>query len=57
MRKDIYALGLKAQPWWWEAWTPNNALSQFYSGDPSSFLPAIGAWYRTRDWLGRKMAG
>jgi NADPH-dependent 2,4-dienoyl-CoA reductase/sulfur reductase-like enzyme len=28
MRKDIYAPDFKAQPWWWEAWTPNNALSQ-----------------------------
>jgi glycine/D-amino acid oxidase-like deaminating enzyme len=28
MRKDIYAPGFKAQPWWWEAWTPNNSLSQ-----------------------------
>src|SRR6201998_2105402 len=28
MRKDIFAPGFKAQPWWWEAWTPNNALSQ-----------------------------
>ncbi|HEY2870838.1 MAG TPA: FAD-dependent oxidoreductase [Reyranella sp.] len=29
----------------------------FYNGDPSWFLPAIGAWYRTRDWLDRRMAG
>lgn len=28
-----------------------------YNGDPSWFLPAIGAWYRTRDWIDRKMAG
>jgi hypothetical protein len=28
-----------------------------YNGDPSWFLPAIGAWYRTRDWLDRRMAG
>jgi glycine/D-amino acid oxidase-like deaminating enzyme len=28
MRKDIFAPGFKAQPWWWEAWTPNTALSQ-----------------------------
>ncbi|HYC66009.1 MAG TPA: FAD-dependent oxidoreductase, partial [Reyranellaceae bacterium] len=28
MRKDIYHPDFKAQPWWWEAWTPDNALSQ-----------------------------
>jgi glycine/D-amino acid oxidase-like deaminating enzyme len=28
-----------------------------YNGDPSWFLPAIGAWYRTRDWLDRRLAG
>ncbi len=27
-----------------------------YNGDPSWFLPAIGAWYRTRDWLDRHLA-
>ena len=27
MRKDIFHPDFKAQPWWWEAWTPNNALS------------------------------
>ena len=28
-----------------------------YNGDPSWFLPAIGAWYRTRDWIDRRLAG
>src|SRR6185369_6728671 len=28
MRRDIFAPGFKAAPWWWEAWTPNNTLSQ-----------------------------
>ena len=28
MRTDIFHPDFKAQPWWWEAWTPNNALSQ-----------------------------
>ena len=28
MSKDIFHPDFKAQPWWWEAWTPNNALSQ-----------------------------
>ena len=27
MRRDIFHPDFKAQPWWWEAWTPNNALS------------------------------
>jgi hypothetical protein len=27
-----------------------------YNGDPSLFLPLIGAWYRTRDWIDRKRA-
>ena len=27
MRTDIFHPDFKAQPWWWEAWTPNNALS------------------------------
>jgi glycine/D-amino acid oxidase-like deaminating enzyme len=30
--------------------------SRFYNGDPSWFLPIIGAWYRTRDWLDRRRA-
>src|ERR1700745_954999 len=25
---DIFHPDLKAAPWWWEAWKPNNALSQ-----------------------------
>src|SRR5579862_1180037 len=43
MRKDIYAPGFKAQPWWWEAWTPNNALSQ----DPpaKTDVVIVGAGY------------
>ncbi len=27
-----------------------------YNGDPSWFLPIVGAWYRTRDWLDRRLA-
>jgi glycine/D-amino acid oxidase-like deaminating enzyme len=27
-----------------------------YNGDPSWFLPMVGAWYRTRDWIDRKRA-
>src|ERR1700761_6093863 len=43
MRKDIYAPGFKSQPWWWEAWTPNNALSQ----DPpaKTEVVIVGAGY------------
>ena len=26
--KGIFHPDFKAAPWWWEAWTPNNALSQ-----------------------------
>ncbi len=33
---------------------PEHAL---YNGDPSLYLPLIGAWYRTRDWLDRRLAG
>ena len=42
-RKDIYAPGFKPQPWWWEAWTPNNALSQ----DPpaKTQVVIVGAGY------------
>ena len=28
MRTDIFHPDFKAAPWWWEAWHPNNALSQ-----------------------------
>ena len=28
-----------------------------YNCDPSWFLPAVGAWYRTRDWIDRRLAG
>ena len=28
MAEDIYSRDFKAAPWWWEAWTPDNALSQ-----------------------------
>ena len=43
MRNDIFAPGFKAQPWWWEAWTPNNALSQ----DPpaKTDVAIVGAGY------------
>ena len=43
MRKDIYAPGFKAQPWWWEAWTPNTVLSQ----DPpaKTQVVIVGAGY------------
>src|SRR5215831_18886511 len=43
MRKNIFAPGFKALPWWWEAWTPNNALSQ----DPPARTQVviIGAGY------------
>ena len=27
-----------------------------YNGDPSWILPVIGAWYRTRDWIDRRLA-
>ena len=27
-----------------------------YRGDPSWFLPMVGAWYRTRDWIDRRLA-
>ena len=27
-----------------------------YNGDPSLYLPLIGAWYRTRDWIDRRRA-
>src|SRR5207302_684358 len=42
-RKEVFASGFKAQPWWWEAWTPNNALSQ----DPpaSTDVVIVGAGY------------
>jgi glycine/D-amino acid oxidase-like deaminating enzyme len=30
--------------------------SRFYNGDPSWFLPLVGAWYRTRDWIDRRRA-
>ena len=43
MRKDIFHPDFKAQPWWWEAWTPNNALSQ----DPpaKTDVVIVGAGY------------
>jgi hypothetical protein len=31
---------------------PEHAL---YNGEPW-FLPMIGAWYRTRDWIDRRLA-
>lgn len=43
MRQDIFHPDFKAQPWWWEAWTPNNALSQ----DPpaKTDVVIVGAGY------------
>ena len=43
MRSDIFHPDFKAQPWWWEAWTPNNALSQ----DPPARtdIAIVGAGY------------
>src|SRR5216683_236042 len=43
MRSDIFHPDFKAQPWWWEAWTPNNALSQ----DPPARtdIVIVGAGY------------
>jgi glycine/D-amino acid oxidase-like deaminating enzyme len=42
---------------------PMNALDgrdfpdhPLYNGDPSWILPVIGAWYRTRDWIDRRLA-
>ncbi|MFO1079898.1 MAG: FAD-dependent oxidoreductase [Reyranellaceae bacterium] len=41
--KDIYHPDFKAEPWWWEAWRPSNALSQ----DPParSDVVIVGAGY------------
>ena len=43
MRSDIFHPDFKAQPWWWEAWHPNNALSQ----DPpaKTDVVIVGAGY------------
>src|SRR5713101_2887754 len=43
MRSDIFHPDFKAQPWWWEAWTPNNGLSQ----DPpaKTDVVIVGAGY------------
>ena len=40
---DIFHPDFKAAPWWWEAWTPNNALSQ----DPplKTDVVIVGAGY------------
>ena len=40
---DIFHPDFKAQPWWWEAWHPNNALSQ----DPpaKTDIVIVGAGY------------
>ena len=42
-RNDIFHPDFKAAPWWWEAWTPNNALSQ----DPpaKTDVVIVGAGY------------
>src|SRR5205823_9009591 len=42
-RADIFHPAFKAQPWWWEAWTPNNALSQDPPGKPD--VAIVGAGY------------
>ena len=41
--KEIFHPDFKAAPWWWEAWTPNNALSQ----DPpaKTDVVIVGAGY------------
>ena len=43
MRTDIFHPDFKAAPWWWEAWHPNNALSQ----DPptKTDVVIVGAGY------------
>src|SRR5262245_1426561 len=43
MRADIFHPDFKAAPWWWEAWTPNNDLSQ----DPPARtdVAIVGAGY------------
>ena len=43
IRSDIFHPDFKAQPWWWEAWTPNNSLSQ----DPptKTDVVIVGAGY------------
>src|SRR3990170_4721422 len=43
MQSDIFHPDFKAAPWWWEAWTPNNALSQ----DPplKTDVVIVGAGY------------
>jgi hypothetical protein len=28
----------------------------FYGGNPEWILPFVGAWYRTRDWIDRRMS-
>src|SRR6185369_17830706 len=41
--KDIFHPDFKAEPWWWEAWKPNNTLSQ----DPpaKTDVVIVGAGY------------
>jgi hypothetical protein len=41
--KEIFHPDFKAAPWWWEAWKPNNALSQ----DPplKTDVVIVGAGY------------
>src|SRR3954471_21052182 len=43
MRKDIFHPDFKAQPWWWEAWTPNTALSQ--DSPAKTQVVIVGAGY------------
>ena len=40
---DIFHPTFKAAPWWWEAWTPSNALSQ--DPPPRTDVVIVGAGY------------
>src|SRR5215208_1452761 len=41
--KEIFHPDFKAAPWWWEAWKPNNALSQ--DPPPKTDVAIVGAGY------------
>ena len=41
--KEIFHPDFKAAPWWWEAWKPNNALSQDPPGKTD--VAIVGAGY------------
>ena len=43
MRTDIFHPDFKALPWWWEAWKPDNALSQDPPGRTDVVI--VGAGY------------